>query len=109
MNRALAQVVALAVVVPLAVVVTTSPARAEEPYETALKQVVQETADWAETGLSRIGQLAQPLPLLGISPGSLVDADQLVNKVADALATHGLSSDNRDLGGGTRLTSNVSE
>ncbi len=109
MSRALGRVVALAVAVPLAVVVVSAPAMAEQPHETALKQVIQETADWAEAGLSRVGQLAQPLPLLGVSPGSLVEADQLVNRVADALGAHGLTNDQRDLGGGTRLTSSVSE
>jgi Ca2+-binding RTX toxin-like protein len=101
---------ALAVVVPVAIVVTSPPAHADPPaYETALKQVIADTATWAEGGLSRVGRLAQPLPLLGVSPGSLVDADKLVRKVSDALVANGLTNDNRDLGGGAFLTSTVSD
>jgi Ca2+-binding RTX toxin-like protein len=109
-RRALGRVLALAVVVPIAIVVTSPPAHADPPpYETALKQVVADTATWAEGGLSRVGRLAQPLPLLGVSPGSLVDADKLVRKVSDALVANGLSNSNRDLGGGAFLTSTLSD
>ncbi|WP_117213588.1 calcium-binding protein [Allorhizocola rhizosphaerae] len=109
-GRALCQLLAVAVAVPIALVVAVEPAKANPPeWETGLKQVVQETAGWAEAGLSRVGQLAAPLPLLDVSPGSLVDADKLVKTVSDALAAHGLTNDNRDLGGGARLFSGVSD
>ncbi|GIH07898.1 hypothetical protein Rhe02_59650 [Rhizocola hellebori] len=109
-RRALGQILALAVVVPVAVVVTSSPAHADPPaYETALKQVMADTATWAEGGLSRVGLLAQPLALLSVSPGSLVDADTLVRKVSDGLVANGLTNDHRDLGGGAFLTSIVSD
>ncbi|NUT33059.1 MAG: calcium-binding protein [Hamadaea sp.] len=100
---------ALALAVPVAVVATGTPAHADPPtWETGLKQVMSDAAGWAD-GLSKVGPLAQPLPLLGVSPGSLVDADKLVKTASDALVTHGLTNSDRDLGGGARLTSSVTE
>lgn len=110
LQLALRQLLALAVVVPIALVARVAPAHAEPPaHETGLKQIIQQTAGWAEAGLSRVGQLAQPLPLLDVSPGTLVDADKLVKTASDALAAHGLTNENRDLGNGARLFSGVSE
>ena len=82
--RTTSQILALALVVPIGVIASISPAQADHPaYEAQLKQVVKQTSDWASAGLSRVGALAQPLPLLGISPGSLVDADKLVKTASD--------------------------
>jgi len=106
--RALGQALALALFVPIGIISSISPAHADPPaYETPLKQIIKETSDWAAAGLSRVGALAQPLPLLGISPGSLVDADKLVKTASDAIELHGLTNDNRDLGNGARLFSSV--
>ncbi|MCP2322728.1 Ca2+-binding RTX toxin-like protein [Hamadaea flava] len=100
---------ALVLVTPVAVVVTGAPAHADPPaWETGLRQVVTDTAGWAN-GLSKVGQLAQPLPMLGVSAGSLVDADHLVQSASDGLTAYGLTNSDRDLGGGVRLTSTVTE
>ena len=108
LNRALGQILAVALVVPIGIIASISPANADPPaYEAPLKQVIKDTSDWAAAGLSRVGALAQPLPLLGISPGSLVDADKLVKTASDALNSFGLVNDNRDLGNGARLFSSV--
>lgn len=108
LNRALGQILALALFVPIGIISSISPAHADPPaYEAPLKQVIKDASDWAAAGLSRVGALAQPLPLLGISPGSLVDADKLVKTASDALAGFGLVNDNRDLGNGARLFSSV--
>ncbi|MDO3702850.1 calcium-binding protein [Micromonospora sp. C28SCA-DRY-2] len=105
LRRLLAAAVATLLATTFALVVTAPPAQADEAWETALKGLMDRTATWTEGGLSRIGALAQPLPLLGVSPGSLVQADTLARTAADALADD-LERD-VDLGGGTRLTSTV--
>ncbi|MEU6073691.1 calcium-binding protein [Micromonospora sp. NPDC047074] len=107
LRRLLAVVVATAVTVALGLVWTAAPAQADEAWESAFKNLMSRTATWADGGLSQLGLLGQPLPLLGVSPGALVDADTLVDKASDALAS-GLTKDDIDLGGGTRLTSSVS-
>ncbi|GAB3341545.1 hypothetical protein GCM10027452_13920 [Micromonospora halotolerans] len=106
LRRLLASLTAAVVTAALALVWTAAPAQADEAWETALKALMSRTATWAEGGLSRVGLLGQPLPLLGVSPGSLVDTDKLTRKASDALAG-GLTKDDVDLGGGTRLTSTV--
>ncbi|HEX5541494.1 MAG TPA: calcium-binding protein [Micromonospora sp.] len=85
---------------------TAVPAQAEPAWETALKGLVVRTANWTQ-GLGQVGQLAKPLPLLGVSPGDLVDVDGLVKRASDALV-NGLNQD-VDLGDGARLTSSVVE
>ncbi|SBT40241.1 calcium-binding protein [Micromonospora auratinigra] len=107
LRRLLAALTATVVTAALALVWTAAPAHADEAWETALKNLMSQTATWAEGGLSRVGLLGQPLPLLGVSPGALVDTDKLTRKASDALAA-GLTKDDVDLGGGTRLTSTVS-
>ncbi|WP_212830063.1 calcium-binding protein [Catellatospora sp. TT07R-123] len=107
-RRLLTAAVAALVAVPLAVVATPLPAQAAQPWETGLRSLMARTATWAEDGLGRVGQLAKPLPLLGVSPGSLVDADKLMRTAADALAAE-LTHTDEDLGGGARLTSTVTE
>ncbi|MFI7431219.1 hypothetical protein ACIBPB_29920 [Micromonospora sp. NPDC049836] len=106
LRRLLAALTATVVTAALALVWTAAPAQADEAWESALKNLMTRTATWTEGGLSRIGQLGQPLPLLGVSPGALVETDKLTRKAADALAS-GLTKDDVDLGGGTRLTSSV--
>jgi hypothetical protein len=107
LRRLLAAAIATVVTAAMALVWTATPAQADEAWETALKALMSRTATWADGGLSQVGMLGQPLPLLGVSPGALVDADKLVDKASDALAS-GLTKDDVDLGGGTRLTSSVS-
>ncbi|WP_436687450.1 calcium-binding protein [Micromonospora sp. URMC 106] len=107
LRRLLAAAIATVVTAATALVWTATPAQADEAWETALKALMSRTATWADGGLSQVGMLGQPLPLLGVSPGALVDADKLVDKASDALAS-GLTKDDVDLGGGTRLTSSVS-
>ncbi|MFG2054475.1 hypothetical protein ACGFI9_10610 [Micromonospora sp. NPDC048930] len=107
LRRLLAGLTAAVVTAALALVWTAAPAHADEAWETAFKNLMSRTATWAEGGLSRVGLLGQPLPLLGVSPGALVDTDKLARKASDALAS-GLTKDDVDLGGGTRLTSTVS-
>ncbi|MFG2164417.1 hypothetical protein [Micromonospora chersina] len=106
LRRLLAGLTAAVVTAALALVWTAAPAHADEAWESALKTLMSRTATWAEGGLSRVGLLGQPLPLLGVSPGALVDTDKLARKASDALAG-GLTKDDVDLGGGTRLTSTV--
>ncbi|MFG1951577.1 hypothetical protein [Micromonospora sp. NPDC048830] len=107
LRRLLAAAVAAVMTATMALVWTAAPAHADEAWETALKTLMSRTATWADGGLSQVGLLGQPLPLLGVSPGALVDADKLTKKASDALAD-GLTKDDVDLGGGTRLTSSVS-
>lgn len=107
LRRTTAALLAALLTVTFALVWTAPPAHADEAWETALKGLMNRTATWAEGGLSRIGALAQPLPLLDASPGALVQADELARTAADALADD-LTRD-VDLGGGTRLTSTVTE
>lgn len=107
LRRTTAALLATLLTVTFALVWTAPPAHADEAWETALKGLMNRTATWAEGGLSRIGALAQPLPLLDASPGALVQADELARTAADALADD-LTRD-VDLGGGTRLTSTVTE
>ncbi|MGK5740972.1 hypothetical protein [Micromonospora sp. URMC 103] len=107
LRRLTAAAVATLLAATFALVWTAAPAHADEAWETALKGLMNRTATWAEGGLSRVGALAQPLPLLGASPGALVETDKLARTAADALAG-GLTRD-VDLGGGTRLTSAVTE
>ncbi|HEX5597275.1 MAG TPA: calcium-binding protein, partial [Micromonosporaceae bacterium] len=85
---------------------TAVPGQAEPAWETALKGLMGQTANWMQ-GLGQVGRLAQPLPLLGVSPGALVDVDGLAKRASDALI-NGLNQD-VDLGGGARLTSSVEE
>ncbi|WP_146231058.1 calcium-binding protein [Micromonospora sicca] len=106
LRRLLAAAIATVVTAAMALVWTAAPAHADEAWETALKSLMSRTAGWSEDGLSRVGLLGQPLPLLGVSPGALVDADKLTRKASDALAS-GLTKDDVDLGGGVRLTSSV--
>ncbi|MBY8874201.1 hypothetical protein K7640_20440 [Micromonospora sp. PLK6-60] len=106
LRRLLAAAIATVMTAAMALVWTAAPAHADEAWEAAFKDLMADTATWAEGGLSRVGLLAQPLPLLGVSPGALVDADKLARTASDALAA-GLNRDDVDLGGGTRLTSQV--
>jgi Ca2+-binding RTX toxin-like protein len=105
-RRIVAAITASLVTVPLSLI-GAAPARAEEAWETAVKAIVADTADWAKGGAEQVGQLAQPLPLLGVSPGALVDADHLVERASAKLAS-GLSVD-EDLDANTHLTSTVTE
>src|SRR5690242_6937339 len=106
LRRLLAAAIAAVLTAALALVWTAAPAHADEAWETAFKSLMSRTATWADGGLSQVGLLGQPLPLLGVSPGALVDADKLAKTASDALAS-GLTKDDVDLGGGTRLTSSV--
>ncbi|MFE9201453.1 hypothetical protein [Micromonospora sp. NPDC007230] len=106
LRRLLAAAIAAVLTAALALVWTAAPAHADEAWESALKSLMSRTATWADGGLSQVGLLGQPLPLLGVSPGALVDADKLAKTASDALAS-GLTEDDVDLGGGTRLTSSV--
>ncbi|NUR95430.1 MAG: hypothetical protein HOV67_09240, partial [Kribbellaceae bacterium] len=108
-RTALHAFMASVLVTPLAVVVAGPPAHADPPaWETAIDQTLADTAGWAD-GLAKVGRLGQSLPLLGVSPGSLVDADHLIKKASDAIAANGLANADRDLGGGVHLTSAVSD
>ncbi|PSK65090.1 Bifunctional hemolysin/adenylate cyclase [Micromonospora sp. MH33] len=106
LRRLLAAAVATVLTAAMALVWTAAPAHADEAWETALKALMSRTATWAEGGISRVGLIGQPLPLLGVSPGALVDADKLTRTASDALAGD-LTRNDVDLGGGTRLTSSV--
>src|SRR6476660_557310 len=105
-RRLLTALTAALVSSPLALVATATPARAEEAWETALRSTMTRTTSWSQNGLSRMGPLARPLPQLDLSPGALVDVDQLVKKASDALA--GTLTRDEDLGGGIHITSSVS-
>ncbi|TYB99389.1 calcium-binding protein [Micromonospora sp. WP24] len=108
LRRLIAAILATLLSATFALVWTAPPAQADEAWETALKGLMNSTATWAESGLSRIGPLAQPLPLLDTSPGALVQVDKLARTAADALSDE-LTRNDVDLGGGTRLTSTVTE
>jgi Ca2+-binding RTX toxin-like protein len=105
-RRIASAVTATLVAVPLSLIAA-APARAEEAWETAFKTIVADAGNWAKGGAEQVGQLAQPLPLLGVSPGALVDADHLIERASTKLAS-GLTVD-EDLDANTHLTSTVTE
>lgn len=105
-RRVAAAITAALLAVPLSLV-SAAPAHAEDAWETALKQAVADAADWAKGGAEQVGLLKQPLPLLGVSPGNLVDADHLIERASSKLAS-GLTVD-EDLDANTHLTSTVTE
>ncbi|MEV4410949.1 calcium-binding protein [Catellatospora sp. NPDC049609] len=105
MRRRISAVLALVLAMPLSMVYA-APAHADEPWEAALKGLAAQAGDWAQQGLSQVGRLAQPIPLLGVSPGSLVDADQLIEKASGVLQD-ALTNDDAPVPGGGTLDSSV--
>ncbi|MFC7762487.1 hypothetical protein ACFQY4_33940 [Catellatospora bangladeshensis] len=105
MRRWISTALAAVLALPLAAVYAT-PAHADEAWETALKGLATQAGDWAEQGLGQVGRLAQPIPLLGVSPGSLADADQLIARAADALQDD-LTNDGTPVPGGGTLDSSL--
>ncbi|WP_212841845.1 calcium-binding protein [Catellatospora sp. IY07-71] len=107
MRRWISTALAAVLALPLAAVHAT-PAHAAEPWETALRALATQAGDWAEQGLGQVGRLGQPIPLLGVSPGSLTDAEQLIARAADVLQDD-LTNDDAPVPGGGTLDSSLSE